>query len=71
VYGRVSPQNVGQNQKLLIANKSFDNVAKFKYMETTATTQNYKRKRRAEYIRGMLSVIPFRMFFSCHTLKNL
>jgi hypothetical protein len=32
--------NRGQNHNLLIANKSFRNVAEFKYLETTGTIQN-------------------------------
>jgi hypothetical protein len=33
-------QNVGKIHNLLIANKPFENVAKFKHLRTTATNQN-------------------------------
>jgi hypothetical protein len=32
--------NSGQNQNVRIANESFENVAKFKYLETTLTNQS-------------------------------
>jgi hypothetical protein len=33
-------QNSGQNQNIRIANESFENVATFKYLGTTLTSQN-------------------------------
>jgi hypothetical protein len=33
-------QNVGQNRDIKIANRSFENVSQFKYLETTVTSQN-------------------------------
>jgi hypothetical protein len=34
------PQNVGQNQDLKIANRSFENLSQLRYLGTTVTNQN-------------------------------
>jgi ribosomal protein S2 len=39
-YMIVSHPNSGQNQNIRIANESFENVAKFKYLGATLTNQN-------------------------------
>jgi ribosomal protein S2 len=44
-------QNVGRNQDIKIANRSFQNVSQFKYLGTTLTNQNFiqeKIKRRLD-----------------------
>jgi len=33
-------QNAGKNHNLMIANKSYENVVKFKYLEMSLTTQD-------------------------------
>jgi hypothetical protein len=33
-------QNVGQNRDIKIANRSFEDVSQFRYLETTVTNQN-------------------------------
>jgi hypothetical protein len=33
-------QNVGQNQDIKVASRSFENVSQFKYLGTTVTNQN-------------------------------
>jgi hypothetical protein len=44
-------QNVGRYYNVLVANESFENVAKFRYLRATITNQNYIH----EEIKGSLN----------------
>jgi hypothetical protein len=47
-----SHQNAGQNHDVKKANRSFDNMAQFRYLRTTVTSQNFIQeeiKRRLNY----------------------
>jgi hypothetical protein len=56
-------QKSGQKHCIKIANMSFENVAKFKYLRTTLTDQNYKHEEiKNRLIRGTLAAIQFRVF---------
>jgi tetrahydromethanopterin S-methyltransferase subunit A len=56
-------QNSGQNHKIKIGNKPFENLAKFKYVGTTITNRNCKH----EEIKGTLNS----GHVCCHSVQNL
>jgi hypothetical protein len=56
-------QKIGQKRTIKIANRSFEDVLKFKYLGTTLTDQNFLHGEiRADQIWGTLATIQFRVF---------
>jgi hypothetical protein len=55
--------NSGQKQNIRIANESFENLAKFKYLGMTLTNQNdIHDEIKSRIIQGMLAIILYKIF---------
>jgi hypothetical protein len=55
--------NSGQNQNIRIANESFENVEKFRYLGTRLTNQNDIRDEiKSRLDSGMLAIIQSKIF---------
>jgi hypothetical protein len=56
-------QKVGQKCSIKIANRSFQDVEKFRYLGTTLTDQNHMHEEiKSRLNSGTLATIPFRAF---------
>jgi hypothetical protein len=67
-----SHQNAGQNDGIKIANRSFENVAQFRYLATTVTNQNLIQeeiKRRLNS--GNACYHSVQKLLSSHLFKNV
>jgi hypothetical protein len=59
-------QKAGQRQSIKIGNRSFESMAKFKYLGTTLTDENCIHEEiKSRLNSGMLATIWFRVF--CHS----
>jgi hypothetical protein len=56
-------QNIGQKHSIKVANRSFEDVAKFRYVGKTLTDQSCMHKEiKSRLNSGMLATIRFRVF---------
>lgn len=65
-------QTAGQNSYIKVANKSFANVAKFKYLGIMVTNQNrINEKIKADQFQGILAKNTVQNLLSSHLLPKL